>query len=75
MVQYVSLTVPSKDSAKGQSLAFGMTTLGSVLASYLGGLMFDTLPVRTSLLIVAAASFAGTAVCFAGTSETSSGNA
>ncbi len=59
LVQYVSLTIRPEDSAKGQSLSYSMTTLGSIFAGLFGGMMYDSLSVRTTLLI-------GTAACLAG---------
>ncbi len=63
MVQYVILNIDPKDSAKGQSLAFGMVTLGNILSSAIGGPLYDALPVRSVLLIGTAAALAGTALC------------
>ena len=37
IVAYVTLIVPYDDAAKGQSLAFSMTTIGGVLASLISG--------------------------------------
>lgn len=67
IVSYADSRVAAKDSAKAQSLAFSMTTVGSVLASLLGGAMFDTAGVRTTMLIAAAVTFAGMLVSLAGT--------
>ena len=60
IVAYVSLVVPYEDSAKGQSLAFGTTTVGGVIASLVSGHLYDILPVSTVLWI-------GAAVCAVGT--------
>lgn len=62
-VRYVNLYIDSRDSAKGQSISYGMTTLGSIFASSLGGLMFDRLSVGTALLAGAAAAGLGALVC------------
>lgn len=62
-VRYVNLYIDSRDSAKGQSISYGMTTLGSIFASSLGGLMFDKLSVGATLLVGAAVSALGAAVC------------
>lgn len=63
MVRYVFLHIAPEDSAKGQSLAFGMVTLGNVLSSLAGGLLYDSLPVRTVLLAGFFISLAGTLIC------------
>ena len=67
IVRYADSVVDRKDSAKAQSLAFSMTTIGSVLASLIGGAMFDTVGVRPTMLTAVAVSAVGTAVALAGT--------
>lgn len=62
-VRYSDLYVPAKDAAKGQTVAFAMTTLGSVFAGSVGGILFDNLPVRTALLVGTAVAVAGAVVC------------
>ena len=59
IVDYVETVVPLRDAGKGQSLAYSTTTLGSVAAGLIGGLLYDRLTVTQTLLI-------GTAVCIAG---------
>ena len=59
IVDYVDEELPHADSAKAQSLAFSMTTAGSVLASVLSGWNYDHYSVRTTLLI-------GAVVCAVG---------
>ena len=44
-----------------------MTTIGSVLASLIGGPMFDAVGVRPTMLIAAAIAAAGASVAIAGT--------
>ena len=67
IVGYADSVVARKDSAKAQSLAFSMTTVGSVLASLIGGRMFDTVSVRTTMLTAAAIAAAGAVIALAGT--------
>ena len=67
IVRYADSVVDRKDSAKAQSLAFSMTTIGSVLASLIGGAMFDTVGVRPTMLTAVAVSAVGTVVALAGT--------
>jgi PPP family 3-phenylpropionic acid transporter len=67
IVRYADSVVDRKDSAKAQSLAFSMTTIGSVLASLIGGAMFDTAGVRTTMLTAVAISAVGTVVALLGT--------
>ena len=62
MVQYVNLVIGQKDSAKGQAIANGMTTLGAVFASSIGGKLYDVLSVRTTLLISAAIAVCGVVI-------------
>ena len=70
IVRYADSCVARKDSAKAQSLAFSMTTVGSVLASLIGGRMFDAAGVRTTMLTGAAIALAGTVVALLGTRKT-----
>ena len=56
---YVTLVVPYDDAAKGQSLAFSMTTLGGVLASLISGRLLDVLSVPATAWIAAAVSAVG----------------
>ena len=67
IVGYADRTVARKDSAKAQSLAFSMTTIGSVLASLIGGPMFDAVGVRPTMLTGAAIAAAGAVIALAGT--------
>ena len=66
IVSYAEERVPAKDSAKAQSLAYSMTTVGSVLASLLGGRLFDLHGVHTTMWAAVAVAAAGTAVAIAG---------
>lgn len=63
LVRYTNLYVEHKDSAKGQSISYGMTTLGAILASSFGGLMYDRLSVTAALLIGTAVSICGAVIC------------
>ena len=67
IVGYANSVVAGKDSAKAQSLAFSMTTIGSVLASLIGGYMFDVTSVKTTMLTAAGIAIAGAIVALAGT--------
>ena len=67
IVRYADSCVARKDSAKAQSLAFSMTTIGSVLASLIGGRMFDTAGVRTTMLTAVGIALVGTLIALAGT--------
>ena len=69
IVGYADRTVARKDSAKAQSLAFSMTTVGSVLASLIGGPMFDSAGVRPTMLTAAAIAAVGAVIALAGTAE------
>ena len=63
MVRYVNLYIDQKDSAKGQALAFSMVTLGNILSSAVGGVLYDAFPVRTVLLFGVGVSLIGTILC------------
>ncbi|MBR6165456.1 MAG: MFS transporter [Clostridia bacterium] len=67
IVGYADETVNRKDSAKAQSLAFSMTTIGSVLASLIGGNMFKTAGVQPTMLTAAAFAAAGAAIAISAT--------
>ena len=69
IVPYVEETIDYNDSAKAQSLAFTTTTLGGMLASLIGGQLYDVLSVRATLLVALAAGAAGAAIVFVGTRE------
>lgn len=64
-VRYADLYIPAQDAAKGQTIAFAATTLGSVFAGSFGGLLFDNLPVRAALLVGTAVAALGAVVCIA----------
>lgn len=67
IVGYADRQVARKDSAKAQSLAFSMTTIGSVLASLIGGPMFDTVGVKATMLTAGAIAAVGAVIALAGT--------
>ena len=51
IVPYVGEVIPYEDSAKAQSLAYTMTTVGSVLASIIGGFLYDRISVTATLWV------------------------
>lgn len=57
------------DSAKAQSLAFTTTTFGGMLASLIGGQLYDHLPVPAVLWIAFAVGAAGAVIMFLGTAK------
>lgn len=67
IVGYANRQVARKDSAKAQSLAFSTTTIGSVLASLIGGAMFDAVGVKTTMLTAVATAAVGAVIAIAGT--------
>ena len=67
IVSYADHQVARKDSAKAQSLAFSMTTVGSVLASLIGGRMFDTVGVKPTMLTAVGIAAVGAVIALAGT--------
>lgn len=62
-VRYVNLYIDRRDSAKGQAIAYGMTSLGSIFSGSFGGFMLDRLSVSSTLLIAATFSAVGAVVC------------
>ena len=62
IVPYLERTVPYEDSAKAQMLGYAVTTLGSVLCSLVCGRLYDSLPVRSVLLIAAFLGLAGSVI-------------
>ena len=66
IVPYTEKTVRHEDSAKAQSLAFSMTTLGSVLAGTISGTLLDHTSVTVTLWIAAAVCLAGTVTAIMG---------
>ena len=74
IVGYADSQVARKDSAKAQSLAFSMTTIGSVLASLIGGQMFDSVGVRPTMLSATVICAVGALIALAGTRQRSGVN-
>ena len=66
IVPYVGGVVSFEDSAKAQSLAFTMTTLGSVLANILGGRLFDCVSVSATLWTACGVCAVGTLISLLG---------
>ncbi len=66
VVPYVERTIAYEDSAKAQSLAFTMTTVGSVMASVIAGRLYDVMPPASVLWISAAVCAVGTATAVIG---------
>lgn len=67
IVGYADEVVARKDSAKAQSLAFSMTTIGSVLASLIGGSMFKTEGVQPTMLTATVFAMVGAVIAIAAT--------
>ena len=67
IVGYADEVVAHKDSAKAQSLVFSMTTIGSVLASLIGGSMFKTAGVQTTMLTATVFAAVGSAIALGAT--------
>lgn len=63
LVEYVDIYVPRKDAARGQAVSYAMTTLGGIFASLLGGIMFDSMSVRSTLLAGTAVASVGLVIC------------
>lgn len=68
IVPYVDRAIQYKDSAKAQSLAFSVTTVGSVAASMVCGYLFDLQGVRSTLWVACAVCALGTLISITGIS-------
>ena len=63
LVEYCDKYVEAKYHARAQAVNYAMFTLGGIFASLLGGIMFDSLSVRATLLIGTLVSAAGFTLC------------
>ena len=63
IVPYVEEKIEYKDRAKAQSLAYTLTTIGSVLSSVFAGTLYDHTSVNNTLWISFFVSLLGTLVC------------
>lgn len=63
LVDYVSIVIGYEDMAKGQAISAAMMTLGTILASQLGGIMLDNLTVTQTVYVSLAVCTVGTVVC------------
>ncbi|MBO7727182.1 MAG: MFS transporter, partial [Oscillospiraceae bacterium] len=66
IVPYVNEVIPYEDSAKAQSLAYTMTSIGSVLASLIGGFLYDRTTVTNTLWISFGICFVAAVIAFLG---------
>lgn len=64
IVPYSAKVLPAQDAAKGQSLAYSMTVVGSVLSSVIAGPLYDNVSVSTVLWVCVAFCAVGAAGCF-----------
>ena len=62
LVDYASIVVSYKDSAKAQSFSISTNTLATMLSALIGGAMLDAMSVKSVLLISACVCCAGTLV-------------
>jgi len=65
LVDYASLVVDYRDSAKAQSLSISATTVGSILASCFGGVMLDAMSVQRTMLVAVAVCCVGVMITMA----------
>lgn len=72
VVAYAKEQIRFQDSAKAQSLAFTSTTLGGVLASLIGGQLYDNPSVTMTLCVALTVGVAGAVIMFLGTRKTRS---
>jgi len=59
VVRYISAILPEEDFLKGQSLYGSAYTLGSVIATFFGGMLLDAVGVHNTLAIAQVFSFLG----------------
>ena len=69
IVPYTAQTIDYADAAKAQSLAFSMTTLGSVLASLISGWLLDRVSVAATLGIAVGVCILGAAIACLGVAD------
>ena len=67
IVAYAKEKIGFEDSAKAQSIAFTTTTLGGMLASLIGGMLYDAFSVTTTLWIALGVGAVGAFIMFIGT--------
>lgn len=70
-VYYVNMIMEPEDAIKGQAYFTMAYTLGSVIASMLGGTLIDAAGVKVMLIFAAAASFGGMLIVFLAAEKTS----
>ncbi len=63
-IKYAMLVVNGKDAVKAQAFLTLTGTLGSIFASFLGGIMFDNIGTPCTLLVGAAVSGIGSVIAF-----------
>ena len=63
IVAYTIKKIPYEDSAKAQSLAASMGTLGVILSSISCGILIDRISVRKTMLLFACVGAAGAILC------------
>lgn len=61
-VRYVDEVIAKRDAVRGQALVTSMITLGSIFASYFGGLLLDSATPEFTLLVGAIVSAVGTLI-------------
>ena len=69
IVAYAKENIGFEDSAKAQSIAFTTTTLGGMLASLIGGLLFDRLSVTNTLFVALGVGILGAFIMFLTTAK------
>ena len=66
-VGYAKTVIPPEDAAKGQAFIANVSMIGAVLAGLIGGRLYDTVGVNTTLLIDAAIMIVGAILGILGT--------
>ena len=69
IVAYAKENIGFEDSAKAQSIAFTTTTLGGMLASLIGGVLFDRLSVANTLFVALGVGILGAFIMFLTTAK------
>lgn len=69
-VRYVESVIKKRDSVKGQAFTTAMITFGCVIASYLGGVMLDSVGPECTLLTGFLAALAGAGIMLPGVQKT-----
>ena len=70
-MNYAKEIIPREDSAKGQAFIANVSMTGAILSGICGGIFYDRLGVKTTMMISAATVFIGAVISLSGLQKTS----